>query len=320
MPDYAKVSGDERFIRETVLDGSGDKVVIIGTNADGSTITGLTVQNGDDGLSINSDITVVHNRFVDNVDGVSFESSGGLCQYNLFEGNKDDGIDLDEASGPTIKNNVIRNNSEDGIEIRLHPYAGSETLNIDIIENEITGNLEDGIQLIDYIDPSNRTITISRNLIQDNAKVGVGCMAYDRATEGEDFQGTRFLERIVVTGNTFNGNPYGLTCGGNTVTINNIFANCSGTAVRNVDGDAIVAFSLFWNNSIDHEGSNMDTNGTNIFSMDPLLGEDGRSLNDRSPAIDKGATSFDFLGETVFSAVAGSYNGAAPDIGCFESD
>ena len=114
-------------------------------------IIGLTIQNGDNGISARSTVQILNNRFLHNKDGIDYQDSGGLNSGNLYENNIDDGIDLDGSTEATIENNIIRNNKDDGIEIRLHAYSGP-TLNIIIRNNTISGSFEDGIQLIDYPD------------------------------------------------------------------------------------------------------------------------------------------------------------------------
>ena len=94
--------------------------------------------------------------------------------------------------------------------------------------------------------------------------------------------------------------------------LNNLFVDSSVLAIREVDGDSRVAYSLFWNNVEDLMGSNVD-NGT-LFFADPELMDTYRP-SASSPAIDAGVASYRWNGETV---TIGSYSGEAPDLGAFE--
>jgi hypothetical protein len=117
---------------------------------------------------------------------IDYESgNGGICRDNVFENNSDDAIDLDNDCEATIENNVIRDSGDAGIKVRLQPYAGP-TLQIIIRNNTITGSGEDGIQLIDYADVSNRVVRIERNLIAGSAMVGLGLM--DNGNTMEDLR------------------------------------------------------------------------------------------------------------------------------------
>ena len=158
-------SGDAAAVEETILDGTDpngdegrmDRIILVGADAGPNTqIAGFTIQNGDDGISCEADIHILHNRFIQNVDAIDYEGGGGVCAYNVFERNEDDAIDLDGACGGVFEHNVIRDNEDDGIEIRLHPYDGPAKRAV-IRHNRIVGNGEDGIQFIDYPDPDNRT-------------------------------------------------------------------------------------------------------------------------------------------------------------------
>ncbi len=62
---------------------------------------------------------------VGNRDAIDYEGGGGICRNNVFERNRDDAIDLDNATEVIVEGNVIRN-------------------------NVISGNTEDGIKIIDY--------------------------------------------------------------------------------------------------------------------------------------------------------------------------
>ena len=311
-------TGDPSFIHQTILDGGGNAAVIAVDSSAGpeTTITGFTIQNGNDGIRPSVKTHILNNRFTGNSDAIDYEDfGGGICRNNVFEDNSDDAIDLDGSIDVIIEDNLIRNNRDDGIEIRLHAYRGP-TLKIIIRDNLIAGNGEDGIQLIDYPGLSDREFFIEQNQITGNDMVGLGLM--DKGQTKEDFRAASIPERIYVFNNTFSGNPYAITGGDNLIALNNLFVNTSNVALKQVDGGptgSIAAFNLFWNNGTDHLGSNIDSS-TTLYS-DPLLNA-AYQLQDGSPAIDSGTAIFDWNGEVVLEIPPTNYTGAAPDLGKFE--
>jgi parallel beta-helix repeat protein len=310
-------TNDEAYIASTILDGSGGGSVIdipSGT-PDRPTIMGFTIQNATDGIFPYAKFDFLHNIVRQTSDGIDYESgSGGLCQFNVFEQNSDDGIDLDGSVDIIIADNIIRNNGDDGIEIRMQAYSGP-TMNYIIQRNEIYSNDEDGIQIIDYSDLSDRFLLIERNLIKNNAMAGVGLM--DNGDTTEDYRAASIPERIHVFNNTFVGNDHGLTGGDNLIALNNLFVNATNFAMKNVDGGSIAAYNLFWNNGTNQLGSNLDD--TNIINVDPLLDANSH-LQSGSPAIDAGISFYEWQGETVLDIPDSEFNGADPDLGMYESD
>ena len=310
---------DKADIKYTILDGRGSDYVInipAGTT-DPPTIIGFTIQNASDGVISYSQFNFLNNVVRSTSDGIDYETdSGGLCRFNVFEKNSDDGIDLDYSVDVMITDNIIRNNGDDGIEIRLHEYGG-HILNIIIRNNIISGNDEDGIQIIDYSDLSSRFIRIERNLIMNNAMAGLGLM--DNGETKEDYRAASIPERILVFNNTFSGNEYGLTGGDNLIALNNLFVNSTRFGIKNVDGNSISAYNLFWNNGNsghEHEqSSNLDTT-TTLFA-DPLLDRDSH-LKAGSPAIDAGTFFFQWQNEIVLNIPGTEFYGAAPDLGVYE--
>lgn len=301
----------EQGYRQTIIDGGGKTVLTIKQAGPATTLTGFTIQNGEDGISTSSKIRVIENRLTGNQDGIDYEGGGGICRGNLFENNRDDGIDLDQDCEVVLEGNVVRNNQDDGIEIRLHPYTGP-MLSIVIRENVISANGEDGIQLIGYNVRSHRALRIERNLITDTAMAAVGCM--EDANTRENYQAAPLPEAILLIHNTFVGNHYGVTGGHNMLVLNNIFLRTRQVALKRVGGDSIAAHNLFWGNGRDFEESNRD--GSNILLKDPLLDPNYR-LTGSSPCIDAGTASFSWNGR-LLSFPEASYSGAAPDLGAFE--
>ena len=307
-------SQDETDIRATVIDGQGETVLDIRNVGPTTTIVGLTIQNGNDGISARSKIQLLHNRIIGNVDGIDYESGGGLCQWNLFENNYDDGIDLDGACEVTIEDCLILNNDDDGIEIRLHPHGGN-TLNIIIRRNLIQGNGEDGIQFIDYDTNSHRVFRIERNIIANNEMAALGCMG-DMNTV-EDYEAFAIPERIFLISNTVVGNTYGITGGGNMIILNNIIADTAEVAMKGVGGDSIAAYNLYWRNGVDA----VDTiwlEETCLFA-DPLLSLEHQPLPG-SPCTDTGILFFEHNDEILLNYAAGDFTGEAPDLGASEQE
>ena len=144
-----------------------------------------------------------------------------------------------------MEDNIIRNNRDDGIEIRLHKYSGP-TLDIVIRRNKIIGNKEDGIQIIDYPDKSDRVIRIERNLIAETSMAAIGCMSDGNTRENLEAADTP--ERIHVINNTFFDNEYGVTGGDSLIAVNNVLADTTRSALKKVDGGSVTAHNLFWNN------------------------------------------------------------------------
>jgi len=307
-------TGEPSFIEETIIDGGGATVINVDQSVGSDTeIIGFTIQNGDDGISASAKLHILNNRFTGNKDAIDYESGGGFCRNNIFENNTDDAIDLDGPTEVTIEDNLINNSGDDGVEVRLHPYTGPE-LNITIRRNVISGSDEDGIQLIGYDELTDRVFLIERNLIKDSAMVGLGLM--DNQETKEDFRGASLQEKIHLFNNTFVDNDHSLTGGDNLVALNNIFTGSLMVGLKNVDGNSIAAYNLFWQNGIDHQNSSVDT-ATTILS-DPLF-DDNYLLMTGSPAIDAGTASFIWNSDVVLDLQTEEYAGTAPDLGAYES-
>ncbi len=307
-------SGPE-MIDETVIDGGGgDYAVRVSAAGSGTTISGFTIRNADDGITADVPFTLTHCHVTETSDGIDYEGGGGLVKYCRFTGNRDDGIDLDGPTAATIEHCVISDNGDDGVEIRLHPYTGG-VLPIHIRNNRIERNGEDGIQLIDYDTVSDRTFLFEGNVIAENAMAGIGCMA--SANTREDYSGAPIPEPIHVFGNTFAGNSQHLTGGGNLLAANNIFAGARVLAVSNAVGNSQVLRNLFWSNGADHQDSNIDVATT--LHADPLLDAEMR-FEEGSPAIDAGVTHVAWRDSTVRVVAPAEYRGSAPDLGAWESE
>ena len=308
-------SKDAKDIEGTVLEpAKGEDVIIEVDQSVGpeTRIVGFTIRNGNDGILCEANIQILNNRFTNNKDAIDYEGGGGICRGNEFFKNRDDGIDLDGACDVLIEDNIIRDNNDDGIEIRFHEYSG-KTLNIIIRRNRITGNKEDGIQLIDYPDVSDRSFRIERNVIAGNAMAGIGCMSGGKT--GENYEAADIPEPVLLVNNTFSGNTYGLTGGDQMLVLNNIFIGSEKVAMKKVDGKSVAAHNLFWKNGTDTEECNLG--GNHFIAQDPQL--DGRfRLRAGSVCIDAGTTSFTWEGKERYAAPMNSYAGERPDLGALE--
>ncbi len=200
----------------TVLDGGGMTVVTVPKGvADGLTLLGLAIRAGEDGIAAASPLTVSSTYFVGNGDDIDYVGAGGgVSRGNVFEGSRDDAIDIDHPRADLlIEGNRILNSGDDGIEIRLNDDTLAEVVDIVIRGNEIAGSREDGIQLIDYFQDTPRRITIERNLIRNARMAAIGLM--DNGESREDLRAASVRERIHVFHNTFVGNDHGISGGDN---------------------------------------------------------------------------------------------------------
>ena len=308
------LTGNSEAIDTTIIDGGGNSSVIEvkETVGPGTTISGVTIRNADDGITATGIFNLTHCHVTETTDGIDYEGGGGLIRFCRFTRNRDDGIDLDGSTAATIEHCRIEDNRDDGIEIRLHPYTG-DVLRVHIRNNRIERNGEDGIQLIDYNTVSDRIFLIEDNFIVDNAMVGIGCMGDENTTE--DYSGAPIPETIHVFNNTFTGNSHHITGGGNLLAVNNIFAHAGVLAVKNCTGASHLAHTLLWMNVEDQHGSNMDMNST--VTGDPLFGT-VQQLQEDSPAIDAGVARVTWKDTTVQVVVPAEYRGDAPDLGAFE--
>lgn len=134
-----------------------------------------------------------------NKDGIDLESTRGVIRESRLVGNSDDGIDYDGNTDCAVLHNEIRDNGDDGIEIRLK----RDTL-ARIEGNVITGNDEDGIEIIDSWQPKPTAnhVEISDNVIRDNARYGIGAVEH----ASEDGKPGLQIEGIVLGENHISGN------------------------------------------------------------------------------------------------------------------
>jgi hypothetical protein len=322
LASHFLTSGDAKYIVDTILEGTRtaengvrerfDQVILVeSTVGPDSKITGFTIRGGDDGISCHGSLAITNNHFVGNEDAIDYEGGGGLCRHNLFEENMDDAVDFDLATAAEVSHNIMRNNHDDGIEIRLHDHQG-EQLDIIICNNMITGNGEDGIQIIGYPRRSNRRILIERNLIARNAMAGIGCMA--NGITRENYEGAGIPEPILVVNNTIAENEYGVTGGHNLGAVNNVFLANRVVAMKDVDGHSYARNNLFWNNGVDAHQSCVKADSK--LSVDPQLDGEYRPRAG-SPCISAAVEELD-APWGPYELDPATISGEAPDLGAFE--
>ncbi len=325
----------------TIIDGMGGGFTIFIPSGltQMPTISGFVIRNSNSGIQSSSAFIAEYNYFHSSVILVSYQSgSGGVNRNNVYFKSTDDAIRLDDTNRPLlIENNRIMYAGDDGIEVSLqNATAPPSRIDVDIWNNMIIGSTQDGIQLIDFSgDPqdTNRFFVIRGNLIASNGKAGIGLMP--NANMNEDFSGADMAEAIRVINNTIYGNNHGISGGDNLVAFNNIIVNTGARGVWRLQGlpgaNSVVAYTLFHNNVVDAEESNVGTG--NILGLDPLFqaepnpGLDGAwgtvdddfsglLLQAGSPAIDKGVTQYVANnGEPIPSSPITGFVGAAPDLG-----
>jgi hypothetical protein len=303
-----------------IIDGNGASAVI--TIPSGLTapprLTGLVVRNGSsDGISPRSPFTAEACYFTGAGDLIDYErGSGGLLRGNVFEAAGDDAIDLDHPNVDLlIEANRISSSRQDGIEIRLQDDALARQATTTIRENEIRGNGQDGIQLIDYATDTNRRFVIERNLFTGNRSAAIGLM--DNEQTSEDLRAASIREPIDVVNNTIVNNNAGISGGDNLVAVNNVITGSTLFGLKDVDGASRASHNLLFGNHPDLTGTNNVDAATTRYA-DPLLTSDFR-LQPGSPAIDAGTADLSWNGRTVVSLSSADYSGLAPDLGWYES-
>jgi hypothetical protein len=318
-----KISGDESKIDQTIIDAGDLRLFII--SADGVEISGLKIINGDHTLDISAKVSVTHNHFINNLDGMSFEGGGGgYVAYNYAENDRDDPLDLDitrseeeQGSDIVVEHNTFINSNDDGIEIRLFTYP-DQNIQYTIRENKIIGSNNAGIQLISYDKYTGKVFHIHHNTIT-YCKSGLGCM--EGANTGENMGGaTKMDEQVFFYNNTLVGNKMGATGGNNIIAFNNLVANNTLGGFKLFGPNSAIRNNLFFQNG----GSDfIDIDMTvisegNIFDTDPLLDRTSLFPSKNSPCIDAGAVEFELVGKKNVKVSPDHIAGNAPDIGAHE--
>lgn len=325
----------------TIIDGAGTAATISIPSglSQMPVIRGFVLQNGVDNIQASSEFIAEFNYFHSAANLVSYQiGGGGVNRGNVYFNARDNAIRLDHIDRPLlIENNRILYSANSGIEISLQSTSAPPALiEVNLWNNMILGNGEDGIQFVDHPDApqdTNRRFVIAGNLIANNKQAGIGLMP--NANTVEDLSGAATVEAVRVINNTFYGNQYGISGGDNLVAINNIIANSSGRGAWRVpaeeDGISTIAYTLFHNNGADADETSLGPGV--ILGVDPRFvaapnaGPDGTwatvdddftglVLRSDSPAIDKGVAQFQAVnGELIPPTPLTGFLGAAPDLG-----
>ena len=326
---------------QTIIDGRGGAAVILIPLdlTQMPTVRGFVIQNGVDGIQASSAFIAESNYLHTATNLISYQKGGGgFNRSNVYFNASDNAIRLDNVDRPIlIENNRIMYSGDDGIEISLqNTTIPPGLIEIDIWNNMILGNMEDGIQFVDHAgDPqdTNRRFVIAGNLIANSRKAGIGLMP--NANTLEDYSGADTVEAVRVFNNTFYGNDYGISGGDNLVAFNNIIASSLNVGAWKVQGlvgaNSIVAYTLFHNSRLDADqttiGPGIITGQDPLFVAAPNPGPDGAwetvdddfsglVLQSASPAIDKGVIQFVASnGEPVPPNPITGFTGTAPDLG-----
>ena len=324
----------------TIIEGGGGAAITIPPNLTQMPIVrGFVIRGNNVGIQSSSPFVVEFNSFIASSDQVNYQwGAGGINRNNVYFRAGDDAIHLDNTDRPLlIENNRIMYATDDGIEINLQDKPSPPALvDVNIFNNMIIGNREDGIQLNDFPgepQDTNRRFVIVGNLFANNQKAGIGLLP--TTSPLEDFSGADVIEPVHVFNNTFYGNNHGISGGDNLVAFNNIITNSTGRGVWRIQsppgGNSVVAYTLFFNNTLDADqstvGPGIITGQDPLFSAAPNPGADGAwetadddfsglLLQSSSPAIDKGVIQYTAAnGELIPPGELTGYIGAAPDLG-----
>jgi len=318
-----KITGDELKIEETAIDPQDS--ILFNIMADSVEISGLKIINGDHPLNIMARAIIRNNHFVNNLDAISCEGSGGgYVGYNTIENDRDDGIDLDirygeknRGSDILLEFNTIVNSHDDGMEIRLYDYP-DQNINYEIRNNRISGSDNAGIQIISYDIFTGKKFSIHHNIIS-GCKTGFGCM--EGANTKEDMTGaSKMDERVLFFNNTLVNNQMGATGGNKIIALNNLVQGNAVGGFRRFGRSSAILNNLFYINADADFVEVSDSAGKsgNIFSTDPLLDLVTFKPAANSPCIDAGLGKYELSGQIILEVPEDYISGSSPDIGAIE--
>jgi hypothetical protein len=292
----------------------------------GPTVRGFRIIGGSDPVVIENSAMTVEYNYIKGTggDNVSFEGGGGIVRGNRIEADGDDGIDVDSQSkNAIIEGNYILNSNQDGIEIRQQNVSLSSRISLWIRNNRIEGSGEDGVQIMDYQNFTNRHYVIERNLILNSGTAGVGLNFNENTSQ--NYTPGPMPEPVYIVNNTFADNGAGVLGGANAVIINNIFSGSQTFDFKDVSGRSVIKHNLF-ETAPKLTGSNNLDNAT-AYTGNPLLSS-AYIPNAGSAAINKGIATYQHtypgvggasVTDTVINLTAGQYQGSAPDLGWKEA-
>ena len=197
--------------------------VVIEVFAD-STLTGVTVRDGDKGIYVGPGTTLTledcHIRdnatdgihFEDdfntvlkmrgcvvsgNKDGIDLESNQGWIINSRFENNLDDGLDLDGDAGVMVYGCQFLNNADDGVEVRIAVRTHAIFVNC-----SFEGNGEDGLEIINSPNPhieKYNILSVQNCSFDGNKRYGVGFVS----NNPEEHTGEMSRTAVYASGNDF---------------------------------------------------------------------------------------------------------------------
>lgn len=289
----------------------------------GPVIRGFSIQSTDAVIGY-APYILEYNYVAGKSDGVSFEpGAGGIVRGNYIENTGDDCIDVDhQAKNILIENNIMLNCGQDGIEIRQQNDSIPSRVTLTFRNNHVEGSGEDGLQIMDYNNFSNRHYVLERNLFIGSGKAGIGIMVGD--VTNQNYSAAAMPEPLYAINNTFVNNDAGISGGANLIAINNIFSGNLVFDLKNVNGNSQIMNSLFAVAPKLQGTNNLETATTK--TGNPLF-DSSFIPQTGSPAINGGKTSYNHsyiyssqtVTDTVMNLTADQYSGSAPDIGAKES-
>lgn len=290
----------------------------------GPVIRGFKLNSTDPLVSEGGPFTVEYNHVTAGADGISFEKGGGgIARGNYVENTGDDCMDVDhQAMNVLIEDNVMMNCGQDGIEVRQHDDSIPQRITMTIRNNHFEGTGEDGLQIMDYNNFSNRHYVFERNVVINAGKAAIGLMAGD--VTDQNYGAPAMPEPLYVINNTFINNDAVISGGANLIAVNNIFVGTTTFDLKNVNGSSKVMHSLFGAAPKLQGTNNLDASTTQ--TADPLLNSE-YMLQSGSPAVDAGIAQYQHtytrdgqsITDQVINISASGYKGAAPDLGWKES-
>ena len=186
-----KIYGQDK--KNTIIKGSSGNVTV--TSSGNNLLKNLTVSGGSSGILAKGEIEIrnciVKNAYAKGID-LAENDDEAIIDGNLLESNGK-GVYAQKGRNIQITDNEIRNNAEEGIDIR-------EKVSGKISGNSITGGKEGGIEFI----VGSSDLVISGNSIKKNKASGLAAQFYPQAKK---------VGQIKISGNTISNNgQYGITC------------------------------------------------------------------------------------------------------------
>ncbi|MFK7924694.1 MAG: SdiA-regulated domain-containing protein [Bacteroidia bacterium] len=288
-------------------------------NAGGNCDDNIFLLNATCGLRVAdaNGLQIDNNVFQQNGDAIRWLGDGsGTISNNDIVSQFGAGILVSGLPQLTIETNDINTNVSDGIIVQFSNLTVPGTPDLIISDNEIYSNGQDGIKIIDNLGPGAADIRlwIERNILSDNTAAGIGCLL--NGNTNENFEAASLNEELIVLNNTFADNDYGMCGGDNALLVNNIFQNNGSTAIKQIDGNSTVAYTLFFGNGLDNDNSNLELSSTLIGN--PLLSA-AYLPSPLSPAVDVGLATIVWNGNTLVFDQYTDFNGKGRDIGAKET-